>query len=177
MKRFTILVASFMMLCMSARAQYIDLYTLQMQMQSLQMQAAMQQMYNQAAQQSQQMMNSMMEAAANAAQNVQYDFSNVEAAPASTSTPSSTSLPSGTQSGEVCSLCNGDGHCTGYGNIAYISQYCRGTGRCNPCNGSGWLKNGFTGDPMRCTYCNNTGRCARCGGSGRCERCGGSGRR
>lgn len=76
----------------------------------------------------------------------------------------------------TCSLCNGSGRCCGAGNVAYSNQYCGGSGKCHPCNGTGWMTNTVTGNKMKCTYCGGTGTCYLCRGTGKCARCGGTGK-
>ena len=43
--------------------------------------------------------------------------------------------------------------------------YCY-VGECTSCNGAGWYINGYTGDRMDCSNCNNSGKCPECGGNG-----------
>ncbi len=85
-------------------------------------------------------------------------------------------INTGGSTSRTCSLCNGSGRCCGAGNVAFYNQYCGGTGRCHPCNGTGWMTNTVTGNKTKCTYCGGSGVCSHCRGTGSCERCGGSGK-
>ena len=109
---------------------------------------------------------------------VEKEFSvyNQTPAPAPVNTNQNNNYNNGSYGSNTCSLCNGSGRCCGAGNVAFSNQYCGGTGRCHPCNGTGLMTNVVTGNKTTCTYCGGSGICSRCRGTGSCERCGGTGR-
>lgn len=73
----------------------------------------------------------------------------------------------------ACSICGGSGKCE-FLSYAYGRYYCRGTGECQHCNGTGIVLN--YGE-RTCTFCKGTGICSLCNGSGKCHNCGGAGKK
>ena len=69
-------------------------------------------------------------------------------------------------------------HSSGYHTYesSYVSvdcHLCRGSGKCNTCNGKGWYESPFGTGPIACPNCyggNQSGKCSKCKGPGKTEK-------
>ena len=50
------------------------------------------------------------------------------------------------------------------GSGSSLCKHCYGLRTCPRCNGSGWMKNGYTGETQRCSTCGGSKRCPYCNG-------------
>lgn len=66
----------------------------------------------------------------------------------------------------MCSVCAGNGNCSG-------KNSCHGTKKCSYCQGDKF--NYVAGNRVKCEVCKGTGKCKKCNGTGDCTTCHGKG--
>ena len=94
--------------------------------------------------------------------------------------------PSGGDTQKRCKYCKGEKKCYNFFSYSSSKYYCRGTRKCQWCNGKGWFS--AFGDRVPCPNCYTPGRsgyngndvygdglCSYCSGTGVCSHCDGTG--